>query len=151
MQEGRGRKFLESRYTLRELQGAIGYDCRRLHDGRLAEFRHTFIHRRIRRDFFDRQDAITVINASLMAISSLGSHYRIDITEAADMANASRSSLVKSAFPYMDFKEPEPVKSDKIDVEAIMKELREINARNKKKAESGGGDEDGPVGHEVVK
>lgn len=151
MQEGRGRKFLESRYALRELQGAIGYDCRRLHDGRAAEFRHTFIHRRIRRDFFERQDAITAINAALMAVSSLGSHVRVDICEASNIANSSRSLLMKAIFPYVDFAETKPVESEKIDVKAIMKELREINARNKKKAESGGGAEGCPVGREVVK
>lgn len=98
---------MESRYALRELEGAIGYDCRRLEDGRPAVFRHTLLHKRAKRGFYERRDAMLVLHASYIAMSALAANPRLDLDVVRDILKDQRSALVNTALPYLKEKEPE--------------------------------------------
>lgn len=95
---------------------------------------------------------MTVLGTSFVAVSSMGSHYMVDLQQAAEIANEDRRTLMKVAFPYVEFGEPEKVKVEELDLDAIRKKLREINARNKAKAEAKAAgkteETDAPVGQE---
>lgn len=120
---------MESRYALRELECAIGYDCRFLADGRKAVFRHTSLHKRARRDFYARRDVLMVLQATLLSAASLGSHPRANLKTAADLVIESRKNLIHIAFPYL---ENEPVKPQKEDYDAYFDELEAYLASKKK-------------------
>lgn len=92
---------MESRYALRSLECAIGYDSRRLHDGRRAIFRHTPIHMRFRMDFMERRDMILLMQTSSICMAMLGANPAIDASRAADSAEAIRTSLFSQTLPYM--------------------------------------------------
>lgn len=93
---------MESRYALREIEGAIGRDCGRLEDGRRASFRHTFLHRKSRMDFLERRDEIAFLSTSLAATASLASNPRVDVDRAVELVADSRRALFRSVFPYAD-------------------------------------------------
>lgn len=95
---------METRYALRELESAIGYDCRRLEDGRTAVFRHTGLHRRLRRDFYERRDVIAYYHTAFIAFAA-GSAGR---PERLDEAEETRQSLLQTAFPYINFDQNRP-------------------------------------------
>lgn len=92
---------MESRYALRELEGVIGLDLRRLEDGRRAVFRHTPLHRRTKRDFFERRDAMAVLSASLMAYAALGNRMEVTWQSCRDTVDEERRMLSEMAFPYL--------------------------------------------------
>ena len=94
---------MESRYALREIEGAIGYDCRRLEDGRRALFRHTLVHRMARRAFFERRDMMAVMGLSYSALSSFAANPRLDIDASRDVVGGARKSILEIVFPYLDF------------------------------------------------
>jgi len=96
---------LESRYALREIEGAIGRDCRRLEDGRRALFRHTLFHRIARNDFRERRDEISVLSASYIATACMASNPKIGIGRAVEIVSEMRRDLVRSVFPYIDLEE----------------------------------------------
>ena len=124
---------MASRYALRELEGAIGYDCRRLRDGRPALFMHTFLHRRARRDFFERRDLVDYLRMSYMSMSCISSNPRISIDEAIDVVAERRSSFMKAIFPYIDIdvnagKKPKEMKYE--DYSEYFDELDRLEAMN---------------------
>ena len=122
-----------SRYALREIEGAIGYDCRRLDDGRRALFRHTFIHNRVRRDFRERRDVMMVLAASYLANSAFASRPDIGLDNAMDVIRESKSALLRSAFPHLRIDEPKPESSE--DFDRYFDELDEIEAAAKAKGQ----------------
>ena len=101
MQQGGRRKFLESRYALRELEGAIGLDGRTLPDGRRAVFRHTMLHRRIRRDFLERRDLMHFLSMSMLATAAQSSARGINARAAMESMSSDRTSLMRIMFPYL--------------------------------------------------
>lgn len=116
-----------SRYALRELEGAIGYDCRRLEDGRRAVFRHTAIHKKARQAFFERRDLLRVLVASYASTASFAANPRFDTDVSIDVVKGGRSDLVKAAFPYLKTKEDDATKSYD-DYSAYFDELDAIEA-----------------------
>lgn len=92
---------MASRYALREAEGAIGYDCRRLEDGRRALFRHTAVHRRARRDVLERRDLSAVLGATYVAAAARAANPRLDVDRASDAVADVRESFVRAAFPYL--------------------------------------------------
>lgn len=124
MLEGGRRKFLESRYALRSLECAIGYDCRRLQDGREARFRHTFLHRRMKMAFFERRDVILMAQASLLSSSSISSSHGADFGSAVEIVSGRRSDLSEALFPYL--KRDEPKKIDGQTIDELFDELDEM-------------------------
>lgn len=141
---------MESRYALREVQGAIGHDTRLLPDGRRADFRHTALHRALRRGYFELRDAMFVLHASLISASSLGSHARVDLAKAAEIVANDRRMFVKIAFPYADMSaaSSEPTEQnydtlmDELDA-YIAKEKAEL--AGKSKGDAGSGSDGRPV------
>ena len=124
---------MESRYALRELEGVIGRDSGRLDDGRRALFRHTAFHRRLKRDFFERRDAIDVARVSFLSVSAMFSNPRVSLRDASDAIGDLRMKMLRTVFPYMDFKDV-PKRVDEDDLDRYFDELEEIEA--KKKAEA---------------
>lgn len=102
---------MESRYALRELEGAIGYDCRCLPDGRRAIFRHTGLHRSLRREFFERRDLMAAMQSSFVAAAAAGAGRRA----AFDIVEAKRRDMLQVMFPYIHFDAPAPVRTESID------------------------------------
>ena len=68
-------------------------------------FRHTFLHKRARRDLLERRDLLRVLGSSYMAMSSMSSDPRMDLDAAMEAVGDIRESLLRSAFPYMSLKE----------------------------------------------
>ena len=129
---------MESRYALREIEGAIGLDCRRLRDGRVAVFRHTHIHRRTRREFLERRDIMSVLLAGMMSTASIGSRAGIPLSSAYEAVNGVRSSLIRTAFPYVDMdgdQQPREVATDDYDV--YFDELDRIDEEGRKSSKDG--------------
>lgn len=89
---------MESRYALRELESVIGYDCRRLDDGRKAVFRHTGLHRKARRDYYERLDMKAALQANLFAV----------VLQNMPLATVEekRTNLLGVLFPYISFDAP---------------------------------------------
>lgn len=143
---------------MRELEGAIGYDCRRLEDGRKAVFRHTWIHRKARREILERRDLIAVLQTSLCSVSALSSHYRLKIDSVVDFIEKRRIDMVRAVFPYVRVEDSKPsestIKGQTID--ELFDELDEIIANDKKNeqgtSENGAGqiDEVEPDGGKLV-
>lgn len=125
-----------SRYALREVEGAIGYDCRRLADGRRAVFRHTALHKAARHSILDRKDELSATIASYVAISSLASNPRFEIDAAKDAVKESWSSIVKVAFPYVEARKETGPKSYE-DYSAYFDELDAIEAEKATSEQSG--------------
>lgn len=115
------------------MEGAIGYDCRRLEDGRRAYFSHTTLHRRLKRAFFERRDAMFLIHASFISTASMGSNPRLDFKSSYDIVEGSRRSLLKMAFPYLKIEET-PNKPENYD--AYFDELDAIEEAQKKQLEA---------------
>ena len=128
---------MESRYALREIEGAIGYDCRTLEDGRRASFRHTLIHRKARREFFERRDLVMVMQSTYLAMASLSANMRVDLDAARSIAASNRRALVRAAFPYMPEEKKEEVPKEQM-YDAYFDELDDIIAREKESAEGDG-------------
>ena len=129
---------------MREFEGAIGYDCRRLEDGRRALFRHTYVHKRTKRDVIERRDAICMLQASLMSSAGISSHYRIDVDLAFDVISDIRSKLFYLTFPYDGYRAT-PHKSDEYD--EYFDELDRLDAlRKEQKAAADGGPDVGVEG-----
>ena len=126
---------MESRYALRELQGVIGIDLRRLDDGRSAVFRHTGLHKKIKRDYFERRDVMLVLHASFMSVASVASHARMDIRKAIEVVAEDRSMFIKIAFPYIDVDKSETRSNEEYD--KYFDELDEIIAKRKSNSENG--------------
>lgn len=101
-----------SRYALREVEVAIGYDCRRLDDGRRAFFRHTALHRRSRRDVLERRDLILALSSTYMATSSLASNPKMDVDSSIDVLADKRNELVQFLFPYFKAEKKEKTYED---------------------------------------
>ena len=129
-----------SRYALRELECAIGYDCRGLEDGRRAEFRHTGIHRRAKRNLLERRDAIAVYGFTTCAMAAASSHQRINLSKAIDTIESARCNIVSTAFPYLSGKEA-PVRVRQQTMDEMFDELDEIIAKEKSQKEANGGGE----------
>ena len=119
---------MESRYALREFEGAIGYDCRLLEDGRKAVFRHTWIHRRCRRYILERRDLISVMQCGIMSSASILSHGKIDVDSAIESIDGRRRSMLKIAFPYIRF---DGDRGKEVDYDQYFDELDEIEASKK--------------------
>lgn len=117
---------------MREIEGAIGYDSRLLEDGRRAIFRHTALHRRSRRDFFERKDLMLLLHSSFISNASIGANPRIGLKDAFDMSEQCRRSFVKVAFPYLDIDDSPSVPED---YDMYFDELDEIE-KAKRSAES---------------
>ena len=117
---------------MRELEGAIGYDCRFLNDGRRAVFRHTALHKRSRRAFFERRDAMLLLHSSFVSNASLGANPRLDLKDSSEMVDKCRRSFIKMAFPYLEIDEKP---SEPKDYDAYFDELDAIEAE--KAAEHG--------------
>lgn len=64
-----------------------------------------------------------LLQSSFLSNASLGSHWRIDLKDSADMLERCRQSLIRIAFPYLETKE-EPKKEESYD--AYFDELDEI-------------------------
>jgi hypothetical protein len=128
---------LESRYALRELEGAIGYDCRRLEDGRRALFRHTLVHRIARRSFLERRDMMAVMGLSYSSLSSFAANPRLEIDASREVVGGARKALLEIAFPYLDFGDDKKPKTYE-DYSEYFDELDEIEAS--KSSGSVGGD-----------
>ena len=64
-----------------------------------------------------------LLQSSFLSNASLGSHWRIDLKDSADMLERCRQSLIRIAFPYLETKE-EPKKEESYD--AYFDELEEI-------------------------
>lgn len=119
------------------MEGAIGYDCRRLEDGRRAIFRHTIVHKMARRAFFERRDMIAVMGLSYSALSSFAANPRLEIDSSREIVGGSRNTLLEIAFPYFDFGIQDKPKTYE-DYSAYFDELDEIEA-SRKSASVGGG------------
>lgn len=120
-----------SRYALREVEASIGYDCRRLDGGRRASFRHTFLHKRSRRDLLERRDLLRVLGSSYVAMAALSADPRMDLDASLEAIGDVRESLLKSAFPYMKAK-AKPKKYE--DYSEYFDELDELERMEKKEA-----------------
>lgn len=116
-----------SRYALREVEVAIGYDCRRLDGGRRALFRHTGLHKRARRNVLERRDLILALSSSYMATSSLASNPRMDVGSSIDVLQDKREALIQSLFPY--FKTDRREKSYE-DYDKYFDELDELDRKS---------------------
>lgn len=132
---------MESRYALRSIEGVIGFDSRRLEDGRRAVFRHTIFHKRMRFDFFERRDAMYVLGSKLVSASALLSHPRASFQYAAEYVGEIRDSLARVAFPYVARK---PAKKDGHEYDKYFDELDELERKNHP---PGDGAEVGADGH----
>jgi len=151
---------LESRYALRETEGAIGYDCRLLSDGRRALFRHTALHARSRREFLERRDTMLVLTASMVSNASLLSNPRLDPKLAADIVSDIRSSLLRTAFPYLSMGDDENKEHSRDTYDEYFDELDAIEkaevgekAKNTEKHDDShneGIGEDGATGPEMI-
>jgi hypothetical protein len=134
---------LETRYALRELESAIGYDCRRLEDGRAAVFRHTGLHRRLRRDFYERRDAVAYYHTAFVAFAAGSAGKPERLAEAEE----TRQSLMRTMFPYLHFKQ-EKTRQETFD--DLFDELDEIiaakNAEDKAKRDTGAPSDVGSTG-----
>ena len=119
---------MESRYALREFEGAIGYDCRLLEDGRKAVFLHTWIHRKCRRDILERRDLISVMQCGIMSSASILSHGKIDVDSAIESIDERRRFMFKIAFPYSRFYGDT---GKDVDYDRYFDELDEIEASKK--------------------
>lgn len=64
-------------------------------------FRHTGIHRRSRRNLFERRDAMLLLQSAFVSNASMGSNPRLDIKESLGIVEESRRSFIKIAFPYL--------------------------------------------------
>ena len=64
-------------------------------------FRHTGIHRRSRRSFFERRDTMLLLQSAFVSNASMGSNPRLDIKESLGIVEDSRRSFIKIAFPYL--------------------------------------------------
>ena len=74
-----------------------------------------------------------LLQSSFLSNASLGSHWRIDLKDSADMLERCRQSLIRIAFPYLETKE-EPKKEESYD--AYFDELDEIlDSEKSEKAE----------------
>lgn len=124
-----------SRYALRETEGAIGLDCRRLMDGRAAVFRHTPIHKRSRRDFLERRDTMSVLVSSMTATASICSRPGISLDSAVGMVNGIRTSLIKTVFPYLDV-DDSSANAKEEDYDAYFDELDRIEEEERKEREN---------------
>ena len=93
---------MESRYALREAQCAIGYDCRRLDDGRRAVFRHTKLHKLSRQYCLELEDIKSIMSSSVISSAAISSHGRIDISSAINNVIDCRKKLISISFPYLD-------------------------------------------------
>ena len=83
-----------------------------------------------------------LLQSSFLSNASLGSHWRIDLKDSADMLERCRQSLIRIAFPYLEIKE-EPMKEDSYD--AYFDELDEIlesekSEKAEKSAKTGSGE-----------
>lgn len=127
---------MESRYALREIEGAIGYDCRTLEDGRRASFRHTLVHRKARREFFERRDIVMVMQSTYLAMASMSANMRVDLDAARSVAASNRRALVRATFPYICMPEEKQDDAPKEQMyDEYFDELDEIIAREKEAAE----------------
>lgn len=140
-------KFLESRYALRELEGAIGYDTRRLEDGRRAEFLHTVLHRHARRRFFERRDMAMLLGMTLVSVSELLSKPAFKAKTAVGLVEERRQLLADELFPYLH--QDTKRQDDGSEYDVYFKELDAI--MSKMEMAAGGGLEGGAVGAEDAK
>ena len=134
---------MESRYALREIEGAIGYDLRKLEDGRKAVFRHTWLHKRLKRDFFERRDVSMVMACAFVAKACLASRPGLDTASAYDMAEEGRKSMVYVMFPYIKSDSSSGESSEKTgkdSYDAYFDELEAILEKEKKLAGEAGND-----------
>lgn len=148
-----------SRYALRSLECAIGYDCRRLEDGRKAVFRHTALSRRARMEFYERRDMMSVLESSLIAYAAFSSHIRVSPEAALDSIGIDRKSLLRIAFPYVDMSGDG--NKDKIDpsseydqyfdeLDAMENARKERESRDEKHLDDDGKNDDGVKSQEMI-
>lgn len=150
MQKGGRLKFLDSRYALREVEVAIGYDCRRLDDGRRAVFRHTPIHTRARMDFLDRRDLSDVAKSSYLAIAALASNPRMDAGVSQNVIQSARESCLRTLFPYVKLEAKNKMNKYE-DYEEYFDELDRIEKEKNEKQEAVEEKEGAPVGSQPTK
>ncbi len=153
VQQGRRFKFLESRYALREIECAIGYDCRMLEDGRKAVFRHTAVHKRSRRSILERRDLMLVIGASYVSSSAIASSLRISSESAYNVVEDRRTALMKTAFPYLGIDEKDEKDEWENDTSVYDKCFDELDAMEEEGKEAAGesGNGSSVVGHDEGK
>jgi hypothetical protein len=108
----------------------------------MAVFRHTGLHRRLRRDFYERRDIISYYHAAFVAFAA-GSEGR---SERLDEVEDMRNSLLQMAFPYVHFRKEKPRQET---VDDLFDELDEIiaakNVEDKAKRSAGMPSDVGPT------
>lgn len=117
---------------MREIEGAIGFDTRVMEDGRTAVFRHTALHKGAKWHFFERRDAMRILEATYVSISA-----RLASKES---VKALRDRLVAMAFPYIGSDGAGSNDSDMSQYDKYFDELDRMEAERKAKT----GDEAGP-------
>lgn len=110
------------------LEDAIGYDCRRLHDGRAAVFKHTYLHRIARRAFFERRDSILILMTSSVLNACVGSHPKFNVKASLEAVEKNREDLISTMFPYL---EDEVHEREKKDYSAYFDELDAYEAEKR--------------------
>lgn len=126
---------MESRYALRELEGAIGSGPPSHSGQRVVKFAHTYLHRRAKRDLFERRDIMAFMMASYVAKSAFASSRYVDFDDAIATLGSLRDSVIKMAFPYVAIKEKkrDPERYD--DYKEYFDELDAIEAAEKGRAD----------------
>ena len=74
-------------------------------------FRHTFLHRAVRRSFRDRRDMINVLGMSYVAMSGFASNMKLNVDSSIQVVGDARLTLLKTAFPYLNFETESKEKS----------------------------------------
>lgn len=98
-------------------------------------FRHTGIHRRSKRNLFERRDAMLLLQSAFVSNASIGSNPRLDIKEVLDIVEDSRRSFIKIAFPYLRiYDSPQEPK----DYDEYFDELDAIEAQKEAKKKADG-------------
>lgn len=104
----------------------------------MAKFAHTYLHRRAKRDFFERRDLMSFMMASYVAKSAFASSRYVDFDDAVATLGSIRDSAMKMMFPYVSIEEKKRNPERYEDYEEYFDELDAIEAE--KKAASGGND-----------
>ena len=94
----------------------------------MASFRHTFVHKRSRREILERKDMLVVLAASYVSTAAFASSPRVDFDAAAESVHERRADLVRSAFPYIKIEEKKRDPSKYEDYEEYFDELDAIEA-----------------------
>ena len=116
-------------------------DTRHLEDGRRAIFRHSRVLKRAKHDFFERKEAMMIVQSSMLSASALGASMRLDIKSAMEVVEKRRNRLLKAAFPYLEIDSAPPRKNDS---DKYFDMLDRLKAEREKKKPSDGVGEEAP-------